>query len=180
MAPVCGIRLKQSAQIPRYLSLGSAILIALSTPAVAEDFLLPAVPKKVNIDATAITRIVGEDITLRQALVTADFSREIYDESCKFQDEIDVYPLESYVKGTKALFNAERSHVDLAGPVELDAVKNTVTFPFKETLSFNIPFHPYVYLTGRVELSRGANGLIVYSREFWDDSVPNVLSHIKF
>ena len=61
--------------------------------------------KKVNLSPSQISQIVSDDITIRQALVTADFSPEIYDDKCKFQDEIDTYEYDKYVKGTKALFN---------------------------------------------------------------------------
>jgi hypothetical protein len=137
-----------------------------------------AIEKLKNLDGNAIAKIVGEDISVRQALVTADFSRNIYSETCKFQDEIDIYPIDKYVSGTKALFNAPKSHVELDGPVVANL--NTVTFPFKETLTFNLPFSPYVYLTGHVDLTRGEDGLIVYSREHWDQSVSQVLSQVKF
>ena len=137
--------------------------------------------KKENIDDRELLRIVGEDITVRQALVTADFTRALYDENCKFQDEIDTYPLDKYVQGTKALFNSQKSHVDLAGPVQLDETKRVVSFPFKERLTFNVPFNPYVDLTGRVELTRDtSSGLFVYSREFWDQPVIDVVKNIRF
>ena len=125
-----------------------------------------------------MAKIVGEDITLRQALVTADFTRSIYSEDCRFQDEIDTYPIDKYIQGTKALFNADKSHVELGGPVLV--LGSTVTFPFQETLTFNLPFNPSVYLTGHVDLTRGQDGLIIYSREHWDQSVPEVISHVKF
>lgn len=136
--------------------------------------------KLVNLEDSKVSKIVADDITLRQALVTADFSREIYDEKCKFQDEIDTYALPDYVKGTKALFVADKSHVDLDGPVNIDPESKVVSFHFKEKLTFNVPFNPYVLLSGRVELKRGADGLIVYSREFWDQPVNQVLSGIRF
>ena len=146
----------------------------VSHPAIAfEDAL-----KQRNLDETAIAQIVGDDITLRQALVTADFTRSIYSEDCQFQDEIDTYPIDKYIQGTKALFNAGKSHVDLDGPVVVKG--STVSFPFKETLTFNLPFNPHVYLTGHVDLTRGQDGLIMYSREHWDQSVGEVLSHVKF
>jgi hypothetical protein len=41
--------------------------------------------KLINLEPTAMAKIVGEDITVRQALATADFTRDIYDEKCTFQ-----------------------------------------------------------------------------------------------
>ena len=134
--------------------------------------------KLVNLEPAAIVKIVAADITDRQALITADFTRDIYSEKCSFQDEIDTYPIDKYVSGTKALFNKDKSHVDLVGDVV--ATSDSVDFKFSEILAFNIPFNPSVFLTGRVKLSRGEDGLITSSREFWDQSVPVVLSTVKF
>ena len=60
---------------------------------------------------------MSDDITIRQALITADFTRSVYSESCQFKDEIDTYPIDDYVRGTKLLFNAGLSHVELTSPV---------------------------------------------------------------
>jgi hypothetical protein len=134
--------------------------------------------KMLNLKPTEIAIIVASDITERQALITADFTRDIYSEKCTFQDEIDTYPIDKYVSGTKALFNKDKSHVELVGDVTSTA--ESVDFRFSEVLAFNIPFNPSVSLTGRVKLLRGPDGLIVSSREFWDQSVPTVLSTVKF
>jgi hypothetical protein len=94
-------------------------------------------------------------------LITADFTRDLYSEKCTFQDEIDIYPIDKYITGTKALFNSELSHVDLIGNVEFaqNNIGSTIySFKFKELLTFNIPFNPYVYLTGKVELKRSLDG----------------------
>ena len=95
-------------------------------------------------------------------------------------DEIDTYEIDQYVKGTKALFNAAKSHVDLVGNVEAD--ENSVNFKFSEKLTFNIPFiNPAVSLTGRVKLTRNPDtGLVSYSREYWDQKVNEVLSTVSF
>ena len=45
---------------------------------------------------------------------------------------------------------------------------------------FNVPFNPRVDLTGKVLLTRGDDGLVVSSREFWDDGVTDVLKKIYF
>ena len=119
-----------------------------------------------------------DDIEKRQALATADFTRDIYDEACTFQDEISIYEINEYVKGTKSLFNAERSHVSLTGSVYAD--EKSVVIPFEETLAFNLPFYPKMDVSGRVVLTRGADGLIKSSREFWDKSVPTVVLSTHF
>lgn len=64
-----------------------------------------AADKQYSLTTSQLSQIVADDITVRQALATANFSPQIYDENCKFQDEIDTYDYKQYVKGTKALFN---------------------------------------------------------------------------
>lgn len=160
--------------------------IKIFTPTLAIANLLLSTPvfpqessdKLLSLSPSTISRIVKDDIEIRQALITADFTRSVYSEDCLFQDEIDTYPINDYVKGTKALFNAEKSHVDLVG--EVSANNDQVNFKFSETLAFNIPFNPKVSLTGRVVLSRNEDGLIIKSREYWDQSVPTVLSTVRF
>lgn len=169
----CSLRLRDLRQsFPSFIIAGTAWICTNPAMAWSEEL------KQLNLDDSTITRIVGEDITIRQALVTADFTRSIYSEECRFQDEIDTYPIDKYIQGTKALFNAPKSHVDLTGPVITKG--DTVSFPFKERLTFNLPFSPYVDLSGHVDLTRGPNGLISFSREHWDQSVEEVLSHVKF
>lgn len=136
--------------------------------------------KLVNLPDAKLLSIVSADITERQALATADFTREIYSESCTFQDEIDTYDIDDYVRGTKALFNGPASHVALASAPQISP-DGTISYRFQETLAFKIPYlQPKVDLAGRVELKRGSDGLISSSREFWDDSVAEVLQHVYF
>jgi len=150
---------------------GAVVAYSVAFDAIADD-------KLTNLPAADMAKIVAADITERQALITADFTRAIYSEKASFQDEIDTYPIDKYVQGTKALFNAGKSHVDLVGPVE--ANDKEVNFKFQETLAFNIPFNPKVTLSGKVTLTRGDGGLVEYSREFWDQSVPDVLKTVTF
>ncbi len=108
---------------------------------------------------------------------------DIYSESCIFQDEIDKYSIDQYIKGTKALFDASNSHIDLIDDVISKDNGRTISFKFKEKLTFNIPlFKPYVYLSGYVDLTRDVDsgGLITYSHEHWDKTVTEVLKDIKF
>lgn len=134
--------------------------------------------KQRNLPANELAALVTADINDRQYLVTGDLTRSIYDESCTFQDEIDTYTLEKWVKGTSALFNGACSHVDIVGPVSADA--SEVRFKFSETLVFNIPaLFPKVPLTGEVVLKRGADGLITSYKEIWGQGVSEVLSKAK-
>jgi len=135
--------------------------------------------KLLNIQPVELQKIVAADITERQALITADFTRAIYSEEATFKDEIDTYPIDKYIQGTKALFVADKSHVDLLGEVKAD--DSLVTFKFKEVLCFNIPvLQPKVSLSGYVELFRGKDGLITSSVEHWDQPVNEVLKTAKF
>ena len=167
-----GLSLKVVRQHISAIALTGALIIGCSDPSAA------AGAKMTNLEPSAMAMIVAADITERQALITADFTREIYSEKCTFQDEIDTYPIDKYVSGTKALFNREKSHVDLVGDVVVTDA--SADFRFSEVLAFNIPFNPRVTLTGKVKLSRGPDGLITASREYWDQSVPAVLSTVKF
>lgn len=137
--------------------------------------------KRTGLNSAEITRIVAADITERQALITADFSRDVYSEQATFKDEIDTYPIDKYVQGTKALFDASKSHVDLVGEVITKDKDSIVTFKFAENLCFNIPIlKPIVFVSGYVELFRDEQGLIYKSVEHWDQPVGEVLKTVKF
>jgi hypothetical protein len=102
-----------------------------------------------------------------------------------FRDEIDSYPIDDYVRGTKLLFKPEKSHVDLAGPVSVSEDGSEVSFRFSEELAFNlqVPFlpSPVLSLSGSVSLHRSeGDGLIDYSRETWDKPVVEVLKTVHF
>lgn len=136
--------------------------------------------KSYNLNTEQIKTIISDDINIRQALITADFTRSIYNEKCKFKDEIDTYTMNQYIQGTKALFIPEKSNVKLISPVLYDNNKHEFNFKFSEVLTFNIIFQPRVTLSGRVELTQGDDGLIINSREYWDQSVVDVLKTAKF
>lgn len=136
--------------------------------------------KSYNLNTEQIKTIISDDINIRQALITADFTRSIYNEKCKFKDEIDTYSMNQYIQGTKALFIPEKSNVKLISPVLYDNNKHEFNFKFSEILTFNIIFQPRVTLSGRVELTQGDDGLIINSREYWDQSVVDVLKSAKF
>ena len=156
-------------------------LAITSVPLLAGASLWPAAAapsseeKLRNLPADELAKIVKADLVQRQFLVTGQLSREIYDETALFTDEIDTYTLDKWMKGTAALFVGSLSHVDLVGDVKADA--SEVSFRFSETLAFNLPFvKPKVPLTGRLVLTRGADGLITKYREFWDQGTLEVLS----
>ena len=138
-----------------------------------------AEPKQAKLPAAVLAKIVTADVTERQFLATADFTRSLYDESATFTDEIDTYTIDKFIKGTKKLFVAERSRVDLDGPVTVDDGK--AEFKFKETLCFNLPFvKPTVFVSGRVVLTRDpASGLFTAYREYWDQTPNEVIRKAK-
>jgi len=162
-----------------------AALVTCITPAVTGG-PLPALadndvikPKLYNISDEKLKNIITADIAERSFLVSADLTREAYDEKSLFTDEIDSYPIDKWIKGTKKLFVAEKSRVDLVGDVKVSPEK--VEFRFDEDLMFRIPFRPVVSLSGRVVLDRDPEtGLITAYREFWDQDVGTVLRSAKF
>ena len=158
---------------------GSSTIIA-PRPAFAADANADIKPKLTGISDAELKRIIKSDVVDKQFLVSADLTREVYDEFANFIDEIDTYPMQKWIVGTKRLFVAEKSQVNLVGDV--DVSKDRVEFRFDEDLMFRIPLlYPVVSLTGRVVLDRDpTTGLITKYQEFWDQSVSDVLKTAKF
>lgn len=137
-------------------------------------------PKLTNLSNEELAKIITEDVTTRQFLASADLTREIYDESAMFTDEIDTYTLPKWIKGTKQLFVAPKSKVTLM-PDTLKVTDEEASFRFSEYLCFNIPFKPVVYLSGTLILKRDTStGLITSYQEIWDQDVNTVLKSAKF
>ncbi|KAG7337778.1 hypothetical protein IV203_017792 [Nitzschia inconspicua] len=136
--------------------------------------------KLLNLSNDELAVKITSDVVDRQFLVTGRLTRELYDESATFTDEIDTYQLDQWMKGTQKLFVANKSHVDLE-PNSLQVSNDQVTFRFQETLCFNIPLvYPTVYLSGKVLLKRNPDtGLITSYQEQWDQDVNTVLKSAK-
>ena len=135
--------------------------------------------KRINISDSDLKQIILSDIVDKSFLVTADITRAVYDESATFTDEIDVYTMDKWIKGTQSLFIPSGSRVSLVGDVNVSP--SEVTFRFDEDLMFNIPFKPVCSLSGKVVLTRDEKtGLITSYREYWDQSVNDVLKTAKF
>mmetsp|Transcript_4076 Transcript_4076/g.9165 ORF Transcript_4076/g.9165 Transcript_4076/m.9165 type:complete len:258 (-) Transcript_4076:270-1043(-) len=135
--------------------------------------------KQLNLSDEDLKTIILHDIADKDFLVSADITRSVYDESATFTDEIDVYTMDKWIKGTQALFIPSGSRVSLVGDVEVTSAE--ASFRFDEDLMFNIPFKPVCSLTGKVVLTRDPNtGLITSYREYWDQSVNDVLKTAKF
>mmetsp|Transcript_21079 Transcript_21079/g.50868 ORF Transcript_21079/g.50868 Transcript_21079/m.50868 type:complete len:250 (+) Transcript_21079:164-913(+) len=135
--------------------------------------------KQLNLSNDDLKQIILSDMVDRSFLVSADITRSVYDESATFTDEIDVYTMDKWIKGTQSLFIASGSRVSLVGDVEVSPTE--VSFRFDEDLQFNIPFRPVCSLTGKVVLKRDeSTGLITSYREYWDQSVNEVLKSAKF
>jgi len=164
-----------------FRAFGCAAVLALAQQPPSAFAVVAGGDKLVNLPEAKFLEIVAADLSERQALATADFTRAVYSEAWTFQDEIDTYKLAEYVEGTKKLFDGQKSHVELASPPTfVDPAHRQVEYRFRETLVFNVPFNPRVDLTGKVLLTRGDDGLVVSSREFWDDGVTDVLKKIYF
>ena len=136
--------------------------------------------KSLNLPNAELQQRIRSDLEDKQFLVTGNISRELYDESATFTDEIDTYGLEQWMKGTSTLFVAAKSHVDLEDG-SLQVSDKAVTFRFSEYLCFNIPLLlPTVYLSGKVILERSpTTGLITSYKEQWDQDVNTVLKSAK-
>ena len=152
-----------------------------TTAATASLFPLRSVAsdKQTNLSDDDLRRIILSDIVDKSFLVSADITRSVYDESATFTDEIDVYTMDKWIKGTKSLFIPSGSRVSLVGDVNVSS--SEVNFRFDEDLMFNIPFKPVCSLSGKVVLTRDEkSGLITSYREYWDQSVNDVLKTAKF
>ena len=186
----------------RQLMLAVASVTSLPHPRPAVAAAAVVGDKLKNLEPAKIAEIVRSDLVDRQFLATAAFTREIYDEAALFTDEIDTYTLPKFIKGTSALFVADKSCVkvtldlllhlstprfrpwltrptvlpsaQLVGDVEATAA--SVSFRFDEDLCFNIPFQPVVTVTGRCVLTRDPQtGLIIAYREYWDKTPTEVV-----
>ena len=137
--------------------------------------------KLYNLSNDELAKIIQKDVQVNQFLASADLTREIYDESATFTDEIDTYKLDQWIKGTKRLFVANKSSVELV-PDSIKVSDNEASFMFTEFLMFNLPvIKPTVYLSGKVILKRDlSTGLITSYQEVWDQDVAAVLRSAKF
>ena len=137
--------------------------------------------KQIGIGNDELAQIIARDVRDNQFMVRADLTRSVYDEAATFTDEIDTYALDSWIKGTKRLFVADKSLVELV-PDSLTVTDQEARFLFTEYLTFNIPFLlPKVYLSGEVILKRDpATGLITSYRETWDQDVKDVYKSFQF
>jgi hypothetical protein len=153
-------------------SMPSNVLAAADTPKTE--------PKQMNLSQEDLAKAIASDIAGRQFMVSGAITRSLYLESATFQDEIDTYQMDDWIKGTQKLFVGEKSHVELEDG-SMQVSPTAVNFRFNEYLQFRIPFRPTVYLTGRVVLERDpSTGLISSYREFWDQDIKTVLTHAKF
>lgn len=157
----------------------SATVVVAGTILPNQKPVFAVADKLVNLPDEKLKAIIKKDILEKQFLATGQLTREIYDESAKFTDEIDTYELDKWIKGTQKLFRGDKSSVRLVGDINVS--KNQIDFLFDEDLMFNIPFQPTVSLTGKVVLTRDTStGLITSYQEFWDQDVVTVLKSAKF
>jgi len=167
-----------------FLKKVAAVSCVLAVPMVNEHDVAnadttSAAGKMIGISNDKLKEIVTSDMIDRQFLVSAKLTREVYDESALFTDEIDTYTLPKWIKGTQALFVTSGSSVRLVGDVDVST--SEASFRFDEDLMFNIPFKPVVELSGKVVLARSTEtGLITSYKEIWDQSVITVLKSAKF
>eukprot|EP00429_Kryptoperidinium_foliaceum_P010072 CAMPEP_0176003094 /NCGR_PEP_ID=MMETSP0120_2-20121206/992_1 /TAXON_ID=160619 /ORGANISM="Kryptoperidinium foliaceum, Strain CCMP 1326" /LENGTH=203 /DNA_ID=CAMNT_0017335717 /DNA_START=1 /DNA_END=612 /DNA_ORIENTATION=- len=167
--------------VSRREAFGQAVSSAALIAAASESFPVSAAEgKKTGISNDELGKIIEKDVAENQFMVRADLTRSIYDESATFTDEIDTYQLDQWIKGTKRLFVADKSHVDMV-PGSLQVSNEEASFLFTEYLTFNIPvLKPKVDLSGKVILKRDpSTGLITSYQEKWDQDVNTVLKSAK-
>ena len=125
-----------------------------------------------------------QDITDRNSLVTADFTRTLYQDDCLFNDGSDLdgaYPLKPWILGCKILFCGDHSRTQII-PETLTVSDHEVSFRFESYLEFRGPFRPTISsLTGTIVLTRNYDtGRVCYYQEFWDTSCSEILRQIEF
>jgi hypothetical protein len=148
-----------------------AVVVATTTTTTTND----NDNKQYNLSDEEIMKIISNDIIENQFLVNGQLTRNIYDEKCTFQDEIDTYELNKWISGTSKLFDSTRSKVLMVNN-SLKPMSNNnegIEFRFVEYLCFNIPFvKPIVFLSGTLELKRNKEtGLITSYQEKWDQNI---------
>jgi len=159
-----------------------AFFQSIAVATIAAPFSIPQTAcgeeGKLGLTDEQLKEIVKSDVLDKQFLATGKLTSSIYRPTATFQDEIDIYSMDQWVKGTQKLFVGEKSQVRLVGDVNVSPDK--VEFKFDEDLMFRIPFRPIVSLTGTVVLVRDEAGYITSYREFWDQDVLSVLKTAKF
>jgi hypothetical protein len=148
-------------------ALASSSLLVVVGGGKAGSAVAEANKKLPGLSNEAIRDIVEQDVLQRQFLATADFTQGLYEDSCTFQDEVDTYTLPKFVEGTKKLFVASKSKVELTSPVL--CTEESCSFSFSEYLTFNLPLaKPTVWLSGKVVLTRSpSTGLFTSYRGEW-------------
>ncbi|GAB5365086.1 hypothetical protein AAMO2058_001026500 [Amorphochlora amoebiformis] len=132
--------------------------------------------KRTGLSLGEIRDIVQDDFVMRKCLVSGDISKAIYADDCVFTDpQMTCKGLDKFVSGTKALFYAPASELELLGRVEVVG-DNQIFARFREVACFNIPFRPKTYFSGNLTLTvRKQDGLIENYLEQWDLSIPEIL-----
>uniref|UniRef100_A0A7S3LDB9 SnoaL-like domain-containing protein n=1 Tax=Amphora coffeiformis TaxID=265554 RepID=A0A7S3LDB9_9STRA len=134
---------------------------------------------RMSLSDLELKEIVKQDLLQRQFLVTGNLTPHIYKPTATFTDEVYTYKMDDWMKGTNRLFVGEKSDIRLIGDVDVSAEK--IQFRFDGDLTFRIPLHPTLALSGIVVLTRDLDtGLITSYREFWDNDVLTVLKSAKF
>mmetsp|Transcript_46721 Transcript_46721/g.75151 ORF Transcript_46721/g.75151 Transcript_46721/m.75151 type:complete len:309 (+) Transcript_46721:78-1004(+) len=156
--------------------LGGAVLLSLTQKCEASKAASGNTGKSIGLPIQDIRDIVQQDFIYRKCLVSGDISQEIYADDCIFTDpQMSVKGLQKFVRGTKALFVAERSELELLGDVYVVG-DDKIVAKWREVACFNIPLRPKTYFTGNITLTLGKDNLIVNYLEQWDLTIPEILA----
>lgn len=124
-----------------------------------------------------------EDVEDRNSLVTADFTRTIYEEDCLFNDGSTLdgaYPMKPWILGCKLLFCGDHSQGRIL-PESLVVSTDEISFYFESDLEFRGPFSPRVSLSGTIIMTRSLEtGRITFYEETWDKSCAEIVRNAEF
>ena len=138
--------------------------------------------KLYHLSRDKLASILLQDVHQRNSLVTADFTRSIYEDTCRFQDGSGLdgaYPMKPWILGCKLLFKGNKSKATIIEE-SLIVTSDQISFRFESDLEFRGPLSPQVALTGRIVMTRNPlTGLISSYRESWDQEVFDIVREAK-
>ena len=148
----------------------------------AENKVAAAVAANYYLSSDALVATLLQDIQERNSLVTADFTRTIYEENCLFNDGSDLdgaYPMKPWILGCKLLFCGDRSKGKIL-PESLFVSTDEISFCFESDLEFRGPFRPRVFLSGTITMTRSLEtGRITSYQETWDKSCAELVRNAE-
>lgn len=158
---------------------------SLASKAISEDgttLTTQTQEKLYHLSRDSMREMLLQDVHQRNSLVTADFTRSMYEDTCRFQDGSGLdgaYPMKPWILGCKLLFKGSKSQTTICEE-SLVVTSDQISFRFESDLEFRGPFSPQVALTGQIMMTRNPlTGLISSYREFWDKDVFEIVKEAR-